>query len=205
MPKPSRSKGQWFIISAVVISGALLAISFVFRGYFAADTSTVQLNDQSYYFYAINEGYSNVDTSNTDCATKQKGMEELHYFETQEMMNKGIALAMIYDVDCTANKVNKKLLLLQSDDMEVWEGQRPSVASLTRQAGNGQAILNSAVNYGFDVEADICNGFGGSLICSTRKIGVPSGAGTFSIGPVSSGNYVVLRSVVLAGTRQFIL
>ena len=204
MRRSSASKGQWFIISAVIISGALLAISFTFRGYFAADTSAVQLNDQSYYFYSINESIANVHASNADCATKQKDMEELEYFMSQEMMSKGIALAMIYDVDCTSNAISKKLLLLQSDNMEVWEGRRPVVSSLIIQEGRGKAEIGIPVNYEFNVQADVCSSVAGESVAS-KTFTVPAGATEFDIGSVSSGNYVVLRSVVLTGTRQFVL
>src|SRR3989344_4913033 len=180
MRRSSASKGQWFIISAVIISGALLAISFTFRGYFAADTSAVQLNDQSYYFYSINESIANVHASNADCATKQK------------------------DVDCTSNAISKKLLLVQSDNMEVWEGRRPVVSSLIIQEGRGKAEIGIPVNYEFNVQADVYSSVAGESVAS-KTFTVPAGATGFDTGSVSSGNYVVLRSVVLTGTRQFVL
>ncbi|MBI4019378.1 MAG: hypothetical protein HY364_03925 [Candidatus Aenigmarchaeota archaeon] len=198
------SKGQWFIISAVIISGALLAISFIFRGYFAADTSAVQLNDQSYYFYSINESIANIHASNTDCTTKQKDMEELEHFASQEMIDKGIALAMIYEVDCTSNTINKKVLLLHSGDMEIWEGQRPAISSLILQGGTGKGGIAVPVNYEYNIQADIYSSFGGALVRS-EQITVPADATEFDVGPASGGNYIVLRSVLLSGNRQFVL
>ena len=53
-------KGQWFLISAVIITGIFLTISFVLKSYYYVDTSKVAVIDEDYYFKNIVEQLKNV-------------------------------------------------------------------------------------------------------------------------------------------------
>ncbi|MCX6819126.1 MAG: hypothetical protein NT129_03970, partial [Candidatus Aenigmarchaeota archaeon] len=52
----SYSKGQWFLISTVMVSAAFLAISFLFEEYFAVDNSAMARIADNYYFDDIKYG-----------------------------------------------------------------------------------------------------------------------------------------------------
>lgn len=120
MHRSSRYKGQWFIISAIVISSAFLAISSVFRGYVNTDTAIPHLSDDGVFFDSIRESIKNADDSN-DCTTMGKSMEELAYLLRKQSAERGIAVTLDYDV-CATNPtgVHVSLLQTESEDMKIW-------------------------------------------------------------------------------------
>ncbi len=113
-------KGQWFIISAIVISSAFLAISTVFRGYVNTDTALPHLNDDGTFFDAILESIKNIEDSN-DCTTMGKSMEELVHLLKQQSTARGIVATLEYDVCATEPEgVHVSLLQTESEDMKIW-------------------------------------------------------------------------------------
>lgn len=46
-------KGQWFLISAVIVTGVFLTISFLLKSYYYTDTSKIAVTDEDYYFRNI--------------------------------------------------------------------------------------------------------------------------------------------------------
>lgn len=54
MPRLSKSKGQWFILSAVFISGIFLTISSILSSTVPVDNSVIVQKNEDYLFNAIN-------------------------------------------------------------------------------------------------------------------------------------------------------
>lgn len=199
-------KGQWFIISAIVISGALLAVSFIFRGFFVTDTSLVQLNDESYYFYAVNESISNIDSSNSDCAAKTKDMEEMKYATGNELIKKGILLRIEYS--CITNKISTKLLLLHSENMETWAGRRPEIASAAINGNSVEVNVKTPVAYAVTGSILLYDRFGNGALREKKSFTIPEGnakgTAAFTAAP-QPGNYIAISSIEITGKKDFIL
>ncbi len=146
MPSGYVVKGQWFLISAVVISGALLTISVLFRDYFIADASKVALIDEDFYFNDIKSGMKDILANH--CPSNDEGarnLKEFLEFSRQKMQEKGYILEVVWSdtdclndysshdcsVDCSSTlQQNFLLILLKSDRMEVWEGNRPEIGGI---------------------------------------------------------------------------
>ncbi|MBI2972120.1 MAG: hypothetical protein HYY37_06900 [Candidatus Aenigmarchaeota archaeon] len=132
-------KGQWFLISAVVASGAFLAISLFFRGYFSASPEKVALADEDYYLWMIKDGMKK--TIDISCSQggltlteRQNAERNLNEF-IQESKNSLAALGYVVEVVldanladlCTEKMRNVELILVKSERGEAWEGERPEV------------------------------------------------------------------------------
>ncbi len=145
MPSGHAVKGQWFLISAVVISGALLTISVLFRDYFTADASKVALMDEDFYFNDIKYGMKDILANH--CPGNDEGarnLKEFIEFSRRKMQEKGYILEVVWsDPDCmdysnpncnincgNTLQQNFPLILLKSDRMEVWEGNRPEIGGV---------------------------------------------------------------------------
>ncbi len=138
------SKGQWFIISAVIASGAFLIISVIFRGYFATDTGKVALTDENYYFFSIKSGLN--QTISISCSQgsnpaetrsiTERNLREFVQFSKDNLAKIGYIAEIVFDENnwariCDADNIlamsSVKLILVKSEKAEVWEGERPEV------------------------------------------------------------------------------
>ena len=148
-------KGQWFIISAVIVSGAFLTISVLFRSFFSVDTSDIAMLDHDVMLSSIKDGMrKTIEESEPPCSILSRNLDEFKYFSMEKLSEKGYILDMRYDIaDCNAKQVDTHLILVSSSSMEVWEGERPEAESVTANLnGNGEAEslsirLKSPVQY----------------------------------------------------------
>ncbi|MFC2142912.1 hypothetical protein ACFLQN_00775 [Candidatus Aenigmatarchaeota archaeon] len=90
-------KGQWFIISAVVASGAFLAISVLFRGYFILDSNIISQMDEDFYFQNIKQELYRIEGMQGDC---ERNVVEFAEFAKQSMAKKGYYLFVNYTGSC---------------------------------------------------------------------------------------------------------
>ena len=111
------SKGQWFLVSAVIASGAFLAISLLFNSYFVVDTSKPALIDEDYYFHVVKSGINNTIqlsncTVNDGITNMERNLGGFVDFTTNELAEIGYFLHIEYNiVDCNAKRVNYGILL----------------------------------------------------------------------------------------------
>lgn len=103
-------KGQWFLISAVVATSVFLAISFMFKSYFIADSTTVAKMNEDYYFNDIRQQFQNV-VMNSNCANTDENAREFRALTEKEMGNLGYLLFLNYSIDCNAKEYTLGLLL----------------------------------------------------------------------------------------------
>jgi len=124
----SRIKGQWFLISAVVISGAFLAISVMFKDYLILDQSVVVRMDEDFYFHNIKEGLNRTVNITgfdlPDCDSLKTKLDEFIFFSKERMAENGYYLYVEKSVDCIANTASFGILLA-SDRMVVYENVNP--------------------------------------------------------------------------------
>ncbi len=117
MERKIYKKGQWFLVSAVIASGAFLAISILFNNYFVVDTSDPALIDENYYFNLVKSGMDKtVQFSNCSVTGGMTNMDRniraFVDFSKQEMAETGYFLHVEYSiVDCSSKKVNYGILL----------------------------------------------------------------------------------------------
>jgi len=107
-------KGQWFLISAVIASGAFLTISFLFKSYFIADPAHVASANEDFYFHNIKQQAFHVINQSdcTDLAQLDKNFREFRAFVERGMGSLGYLVYMNYTmVDCPAKKYDLGLLL----------------------------------------------------------------------------------------------
>ncbi len=120
----SRSKGQWFLISAVIATGAFLAISLLYQGYFVTDPSRVLYSDMNQQFLSIRTQLHMLSDNGGWCDPGT--LDNVVRYNTQTMMEKGYFLTVIADGGC-----DYKLILLSSGDYDIWEGERVSIEGVS--------------------------------------------------------------------------
>lgn len=93
-------KGQWFIVSVVMISGTLLVITGLFKGYFATDLSKIAVMDEDYYFSDIKDNLQNLVRTST-CDDLSKNLDAFIYFTRQRLTGTGYYLFVNKTMQCT--------------------------------------------------------------------------------------------------------
>lgn len=92
-------KGQWFIISAVMISGVFLVISSMMRISFGVDASDVGRRNEYFYFNNILEQQGNVEAK---CMSGEgdfaRDMGEFERFSRQFAESRGYFFFMNYTI-----------------------------------------------------------------------------------------------------------
>jgi len=126
MPRSSRySKGQWFLISAIIVSGAFLAIAALFRGYYDIDTSTIAQFNEDYYFKNIKDQF-NATVQDSNCTDMQENLDEFAYFAQKNMEERGYLLFMNYTIDNCLLKNVRLGMLLASERAILYEDVIPA-------------------------------------------------------------------------------
>jgi hypothetical protein len=211
---PGRKKGQWFIISAIIASGAFLVISIIFMDFTSVDTSTPKILDADFYFSLFNHSfYSTVDAIGYDipggCVDLQNALDDVVSFNKRRLLEKGIILNETFTVDCVGSTVTSHLMFLSSDRMQAWEGSRPEIQSVNLAGPNIEINLKSALSYDFSGEIEIFDSFEGTPRGSPVSFFIAAGFTTVSVNPApispQSGDYVVVRHPIVLGRKGFFL
>ena len=110
-PRFFSRKGQWFLISAVIASGAFLAISILFNNYFVVDTSEPALIDEGFYFDSVKDGMERtIDLS--DCTNMDRNLRSFVQFSEEKLTAIGYFLHVEYTINsCAAKDVDYGILL----------------------------------------------------------------------------------------------
>lgn len=90
----SSSKGQWFLISAIMATGVFLVISGLFKTYLAQDSSPGVRANEDYFFDNIKGQFNEVKKSS--CADIDKNLRDFRSFVTREMASHGYLFYMNY-------------------------------------------------------------------------------------------------------------
>ena len=91
----SCKKGQWFIISAVIISGVFVVISSMLRVSFSIDASDVGRRNEYFYFGNILEQIGNVEA---ECGDIERNMMEFEHFSRLFAESRGYFFFMNYTI-----------------------------------------------------------------------------------------------------------
>ncbi len=106
-------KGQWFLISAVVISIFFVTISNLLRDYFTADFVPVASVNEDFYFESVKDGI--IDTvlmSPPSCTEIERNLTEFIGFSTRKMAKLGYLEQVTYiSVNCAAKRYRVTLTL----------------------------------------------------------------------------------------------
>ncbi|MFH0832897.1 MAG: hypothetical protein V1900_04210 [Candidatus Aenigmatarchaeota archaeon] len=95
-------KGQWFLISAVIISGFLLAISVLLRGYYEVDTSEIAMVNEDYYFSNIKNNLNRL-LEESSCDDASKNLDGFIHFSKQRLAGIGYYLFVNRTVSCVTS------------------------------------------------------------------------------------------------------
>jgi hypothetical protein len=118
-------KGQWFLVSAVVVTGVFLVISGLFKTYSLVDTSSAARADEDFHFHNIKQQFSSVVASSS-CADMDKNIREYRALAEREMNNFGYLFFMNYTIqDCNSKQVTLGLLIA-SHRFVIYENVNPS-------------------------------------------------------------------------------
>jgi hypothetical protein len=122
----SSKKGQWFLVSAVIISGAFLLISIIFKDYLFLDQSSVARMNEDFYFNNINEQLNSIVAiyGYADCSNLNEKLDEFAFFSKEKMAEKGYYLYVSKNIDCVQQTATFGVLLA-SDRMVVYENVDP--------------------------------------------------------------------------------
>lgn len=119
-------KGQWFLISAVIASGAFLALSFFFKDYFVLEASFPARNSHDAYLYSLAQQLDNiVGTAVTNdpprCINLTTRLDELKVLAERALAPKGLFVFLNYTVlDCAASNIVAFDLLVASHDEVIY-------------------------------------------------------------------------------------
>ncbi|MFA4819336.1 MAG: hypothetical protein WC613_00075 [Candidatus Aenigmatarchaeota archaeon] len=117
-------KGQWFIISAVIISSVFLGISLLLKDYFVVDPSSPARISNDIYFNSITKQLDNiikntVTDDNPTCRNLSTNLKELNATAWNILAPKGIFFYMKYNInDCdVTNNVSLDFLVASQDGL----------------------------------------------------------------------------------------
>ena len=130
-------KGQWFLISAVIASGAFLAISILFNNYFIVDTSTPALIDGDYYFNSVKNGI-NKTIAFSACVNLTRNLDNFVQFNKRELAEVGYFLEIKYTQGvCSASSKGINYAILLTSEKYVRCDKTDSVAPSLQLSANG--------------------------------------------------------------------
>lgn len=96
MPKLSKSKGQWFILSAVFVSGIFLTISTLLSSTIPVDSSRIVQKNEDYFFNSIEMKIKDINCSHDDWQRELEGF----IYNTRSYLNEyGYLLEFNYEVE----------------------------------------------------------------------------------------------------------
>lgn len=133
MHRSTLSKGQWFMISAVILSSIFLTISVMLKEYKFIDASAIAGRDENFYFHNLAQNLNRTVYYSPGCENLTLNINEMIYFEKIEMAKKGYIVDVYYTIlDCNSpvpeNRIRFDLISLASDKMQVWQGQLPEIS-----------------------------------------------------------------------------
>ncbi len=118
LSQSNRKKGQWYLISAVMISGAFLVISVLFKNYYIVDSSSSAMLNEDYFFWNIQKGFNDtIDNAGYDqpsCINLNRRLDEYIAFSEKQMAEKGYYLFMNKSISCSDEEVEHGILLTSS-------------------------------------------------------------------------------------------
>ena len=120
------SKGQWFIISAVIASGIFLGISMMLKDYSSVDTSAPTRMNGDFYFYNIRDQINAiVSTAVTDdsptCINLTSRLDEFRTTAERALAAKGLLFYMDYTIaTCDATNDVKFNYIIASQDQMIY-------------------------------------------------------------------------------------
>lgn len=125
MRKSYQSKGQWFIISAVMVSAAFLVISSFLATYSEVDSSRSATINEDFIYKNVREQFQRVVT-NSPCENLSTNLREFKYFAEKTVGEMGYLLVINYTEPACPSKYVEMGLLIGSDKMIVYEGLNAS-------------------------------------------------------------------------------
>jgi len=91
----SRSKGQWFLISAVIVTGAFLSISLVLKDYFVIDASGQASGREDVYLWNIKDQFAQV-VEQSSCDEMGNNLNSYITFVRNRMSESGYLVYIEY-------------------------------------------------------------------------------------------------------------
>ena len=119
----SKRKGQWLIISAVVISTVFLVISTTFLSYFGVENSDIAARDEPFIKNNIENKMNNIFElykSKVPCPQTelQTNLDNFIAFSENEYAKNGYFVNITYTLNsCTSIDITK--ILIESDTMSI--------------------------------------------------------------------------------------
>ena len=107
-------KGQWYILSTVIILSIIVVIVGVYQSN-RVISSDVVLNDIS--DIASNLKYTTNKIILTDCSSADDKISELEYFSQKELFKKGIFLKISKDIKCSSGYAHINMSLQSSNEL----------------------------------------------------------------------------------------
>jgi hypothetical protein len=108
------NKGQWFLISAVIVTGVFLAMSTLFKTYSLVDPSLSARNNEDFYFNNVKDKFYDV-VARSDCTNMDTNLRDFKTFTAREVGTMGYLLLMNYTADCTTKKGDVSIMLASND------------------------------------------------------------------------------------------
>ncbi len=214
------SKGQWFVISAVIASGIFLAISFLLKDYFPVRETG---NMESIYLDDIRNG--SIRAIQMDCArggfTEKTNLTEYIHFATREMSAMGYILNVTPKtaIDCSKGMENFYVIIVKSAKADVWDGVRPEISGIGNIMFSGGTLSSFGVRfkavmpYPFSMNASIYDNAGalvnsvvwyvpGSVEYAPGEVETAVSFAGLDI-PQARADYAVINSVHLTGKKRW--
>ncbi len=130
MRSSSFSKGQWMLISAVIVVGTFLSISLVFRDFFVVDASVTARGNGGFYLNNLEGQFENV-VDKSPCANLQKNVDDFIAFSKMKLWEQGYFVYIEYQQ--TAGKTQSYNYQCQ----EFQPGPVPPAQPKIRDVGKG--------------------------------------------------------------------
>jgi len=115
-------KGQWFLVSAIIITSSLLSISVVFKNYFLTDASKIAKMNDDYLLMNVETQLTKIiDSTGYDqpgCTNLKSALDSFIDFSDEELSGRGRLVTISYIVDCAGRKTSI-YMSMSSDEMSI--------------------------------------------------------------------------------------
>ncbi len=138
------TKGQWFIVSAVIATGAFLSISLVLKDFFVVDASNDARTREDFYLWDIRDQFERTVQLST-CNEMQKQLDDLIAFSRSRLQESGYLVYAEYQL--TSGKTKSYAYDCAEDDPGT-----PLVNERVRNIDKGIVVATEKAVYHYNID-----------------------------------------------------
>lgn len=111
-------KGQWMLISAVVISTVFLLMSTTLLSYFGVESSKIAVHDEKFIYNNLDDKLTQI-VETDQCVNMTRDLDNFIAFAKQEYGGQGYFIDIAYTNSCPSGPTKITKLAVSSDTINI--------------------------------------------------------------------------------------